>query len=67
VTYRILLTIGAVVLFIAAATEINAPPIVWQPTWPVRLGFAVVGFLLAMGAMAAARAAQTAAPQKPDA
>jgi hypothetical protein len=67
VIYRILLTAGAVVFFIAAATEIDAPPIVWQQPWPVRLGLAAVGLLLALGAMAAARAARTADPQKPDA
>jgi hypothetical protein len=67
VIYRILLTIGAVVFFIAAATEIDAPPIVWQQPWPVRLGLAVVGLLFAMGAMAVARAARAVDPQNPDA
>jgi hypothetical protein len=47
--------------------EIDAPPIVWQQPWPVRLALAVVGLLFAIGAMAAARAVRGADPQKPDA
>jgi hypothetical protein len=62
-----LLTVGACACFIAAATEIDAPPIVWQQPWPVRLGLALVGLLFALGAMASARAARTDDPQKPNA
>lgn len=50
-SYRSLMTVGAIVLLILAATTIDAPPIVWQPSWPVRLGMGGIGVLLALGAL----------------
>jgi hypothetical protein len=49
-SFRLLLTIGAVVLLILATTQVDTQHITWTPTWPIRLGLGGVGVLLALGA-----------------
>ena len=61
------MSLGAVVLLVVAATTIDVPPVVWQPTWPVRLGIGGVGVLLAFGALLVGRAAGSPDSRKPDA
>jgi hypothetical protein len=58
VKYSKLLGIGAVVMFVAAATTINAPPVIWDPSWSFRLAMGGAGVLLALGALMAARSAR---------
>jgi hypothetical protein len=57
-SYRSLLTLGAVVLLVAAATSVDTQHVVWKPSWPVRLGIGSVGVLLALGALVIGRAAR---------
>ena len=56
-SYRSLMAVAAVVLLVLAATTIDVPPVVWQPSWPVRLGMGGGGVLLAFGALLVGRAA----------
>jgi uncharacterized integral membrane protein len=49
-SFRLLLTIGAVVLLILATTQVDTQHITWTLTWPIRLGLGGVGVLFALGA-----------------
>lgn len=46
------LIVGAFALFAAAASRVDAPPVVWDPRGPVRVGLGFAGLL----ALAAAHA-----------
>jgi hypothetical protein len=48
--YRTLLGLGAVVLLSAAVTRIDTQHVLWNPSWPARLGIGSAGVLLALGA-----------------
>ncbi len=57
-SYRTLLGLGAVVLLAAAASTIDVPPVVWNPTWPIRLGIGGAGVYFSLVALLDGRKAQ---------
>jgi hypothetical protein len=57
-SYRALLGLGAVVLLVAAVTRIDTQHVLWDPSWPVRLGIGTVGVLLAVSATLVGRRAR---------
>jgi hypothetical protein len=57
--YRTLLGLGAVVLLVAAATTIDTQHVLWNPSWPVRLGMGGAGALLALVATLVGRRGDT--------
>ena len=65
VSYRSLMALGAVVLLVVAATTIDVPPVVWQPSGPVRLGVGGVGVLLAFSALLVGRTGAASDRDKP--